>query len=184
MGKFLDIVKTRRSIRSYTNAKIGRALLEQCIEAARFAPSACNSQPWKFIIVDEPGIVTQIAEATSHGIMGSLMNSFTRRAAAFIVIVIEKNMLPSQIGGLLRKTDFSLIDAGIACEHIVLQATEFGIGTCILGWFDEKRIVKILGIPPEKRVGLVIAMGYPEETELKERKLKERARVIAFNKYS
>ena len=181
MSNFTDLVQSRRSIRSYTEDQIPHKHLEKCVDAARIAPSACNSQPWKFIIVNDKKLVKNIALKTLSRDYG--MNAFTENANAFIVIVSEKQKLIPSIAGAVQRTDYRLIDIGIACEHIVLQAQELSIGTCVLGWFNEKRIKKILSIPRSRKVELVISMGYASDKELKPRPLKDRSETIGYNRY-
>ncbi|MFC1479856.1 nitroreductase family protein [Candidatus Omnitrophota bacterium] len=181
MQTFLQLVKSRRSIRKYDKRLINREDLESCVEAARYAPSACNSQPWKFIIIDDPlkkKLVTQNVFSGSYK-----MNTFARTASAFIAIISEKTKLPAWIGGKLRNTDFKRIDIGIASEHIVLQAEDLGIGTCILGWFNERKLKKILSVPRAKKIDLIIALGYPTQQELPKKALKDKSGTVSFNKY-
>jgi len=178
---FLQLVKSRRSVRSYDARLIKREDLEICVEAARHAPSACNSQPWKFIVIDDIAKKEVIAKNAFSGIYD--MNAFVREAAAFILVVSERTKLSAWMGGKLRNTNFRRIDIGIACEHLVLQAQELGIGTCILGWFNEKKLKKILFIPASKKIELVIALGYPEQSEFPERHLKDKDEVVSFNTY-
>ena len=87
---FIELVKSRRSVREFTNRAIERSSLELCVEAARYAPSACNSQPWKFIIVDDPTRKNEISENIFSGIYD--MNTFAREAAAFIVLISKKTI--------------------------------------------------------------------------------------------
>jgi nitroreductase len=178
---FLELARSRRSIRAYNGRKISRDDLNLCVEAARHAPSACNSQPWKFIIADEPDTRSKIADRVFSG--AYQMNAFAREAAAFIVIVAEKMKLPAWMGNKLRRTDFRKMDIGMACQNLVLQAQQMGIGTCILGWFNEKELRKILSIPRTKRIELVISLGYPAERDLREKPMKDKNEVIGYNKY-
>jgi nitroreductase len=178
---FLDLAKKRRSIRFYDERAISREDLESCVEAALYAPSACNSQPWKFIIVDGAEQKKELSKSFLSGTYE--MNSFAPHAAAFIVVVAENMKFPAWAGSKLRKTDFRKIDIGIACAHLVLRAHELGIGTCILGWFDEKRLRKIFSVPAAKKIELVIAMGYPGERKLPEKILKDRDEVVSWNSY-
>ena len=77
-----------------------------------------------------------------------------------------------------------MIDIGIAAEHFCLQATEEGLGTCMLGWFNEKPVQKLLGIPPKRRIGLIISLGYePEDYRMREKIRKDKYKVISYNKY-
>ncbi|MGB2631093.1 MAG: nitroreductase family protein [Candidatus Omnitrophota bacterium] len=181
MNSFLELAKNRRSVRSYSAADISRKDLEICIEAARYSPSACHSQPWSFIIIDDPEKRKFTAEAVAYGPGG--MNSFAREARAFIAIVAEKQVLPAWLGGKARNVNFRHIDIGIACAHLVLQAQDLGIGTCILGWFNERRLKRILSVPFRKKIELVIALGYPSEQDLPEKHLKDRKELLSFNSY-
>jgi nitroreductase len=181
MRSFLKLAKKRRSIRSYTDKKIERKDLELCVEAARYAPSACNSQPWSFVIIDSRKKVSQVAKACVYGPPG--LNSFAREARAFIAIISERQTLPAWLASKLRRVDFRDNDIGIATSHIVLQAQELGIGSCILGWFNEGKIKKILSVPFHKKIELIIAMGYPADIELAEKKLKEKDKVVKYNSY-
>lgn len=181
MPAFLDLTKKRRSIRRFTGQKIERRHLEMCAEAARYSPSACNVHPWKFIIIDDPQKIALIADLGFSGPYSR--NAFAREAGAFIACISEKQKLFPRLAGIIRKTDFRLIDIGIACEHVVLQATELNLGTCILGWFNERKLKKLLSVPASKRIELVIALGYPVETDRAERQLKEISEVRTFNKY-
>ncbi|MFH1847254.1 MAG: nitroreductase family protein [Candidatus Omnitrophota bacterium] len=182
MTNFLELIKSRRSIRSYSDRTIQREDLDLCVEAGRYAPSACDSQPWKFIIIDNPKIRKELSENIFSHLYG--MNSFAENAAAFIAIISEKTKFMAWLGEKLRNADFRSIDLGSACEHIVLQAQELGIGSCILGWFDEKKLKKTLYVPSKKKVELLIALGYPENnTELRQKKLKDKKDTVSYNKY-
>ena len=178
---FLELAGSRRSVRSFDGAAIRREDLELCVEAARLAPSACNSQPWKFIVIDD----APLKEAVGKECFGrpSGFNDFARRAAAFITLVAEPVKFTSWAGSKARNTDFRRIDLGIACSHLVLQAQELGIGTCILGWFDEARLKKLLSVPRKKKIELVVAMGYPAGAASHERHLKGKEDVLSFNRY-
>ncbi|MEK7849896.1 MAG: nitroreductase family protein [Candidatus Omnitrophota bacterium] len=178
---FLDLVKKRQSIRSYLPAKpVPRQAIEQCLNAARLAPSACNSQPWHFITVDEPGLKKELGEKIFSGAYG--MNSFAKTAPALIVVVSEKSSFMAKIGGYFRGTSFYIMDVGIAVEHFILQATELDLGSCWIGWFNEKETKKILNIPSDKKVDCVISLGYSEEP-LREKNRKPLEEIASFNRY-
>ena len=180
MQAFLELVKERRSIRTYQKRPVTRKDLELCVEAARHSPSACNSQPWKFLVIDDDATKEAISKNVFSGLYN--MNVFAQEAAAFITMVSGKTKFPVWLGGKIRNTDFRHIDIGIACGHLVLQAQELGIGTCILGWFSERKLKKILHVPALKKIELVIALGYPLE-EPHEKDLKEKTETVSFNKY-
>ena len=155
----LDLVRKRESIRKFTDQPVSRETLDRCLESARLAPSACNSQPWKFIVVDHPELRRKIAETTYSTLVG--FNKFVQEAPVLIVIVAEKSNLMAQFGGIVKDKQYNLLDIGIAAEHFCLQAAEENLGTCMLGWFDEKAVRKLLEIPHSRRIPLIIAAGYP-----------------------
>jgi len=165
--EFSELVKTRQSVRQYQQRPVARELLDKLIESVRLAPSASNSQPWKLIVVDDPELCYRVAQATFSKSVA--FNRFALEAPVIAVFVMESPGFITQVGALLKKRPFSLIDIGIAAAHFCLQATELGLGTCILGWFDEKKAKKTLGIPAGKKIGLIISMGYPENEDLREK---------------
>jgi nitroreductase len=155
---FLELARKRTSVRKYLDKAVPRPAIERCLEAARLAPSACNAQPWQFIVVTKAETRIKLAEGAFNGIYS--MNSFAAQAPVLIAVVKEKKISPSRLGSLVRRTDYSLMDIGIACDHLTLQATEEGLGTCWLGWFDDKAVKKVLGLPRAARVEALISLGY------------------------
>lgn len=176
----LDLITSRQSVRKYSDRLLEKEKLDRIIEAGRMAPSACNAQPWKFIVVTDPELVLKIAEAASAKLIG--MNSFVAEAPVILVIVREKPNFSSKVGSTIKNKDYSLIDIGIATENICLQAKAEGIGSCIIGWFDEKMLKKLLDIPKSKRVELIITLGY-SLSEQREKRRKPVAETVSYNKY-
>jgi len=158
---FLDLARTRRSVRAYAATPIPHERLERCLEAARLAPSACNSQPWSFIVVDEPGLRDALGAAAFSGIYR--MNRFAADAPVLVAVVTERSRYAAALAGTLRGTPYNLIDIGIAVEHFVLQAAEEGLGTCWLGWFDARGVRRVLGLSRHARVDVLVSMGYPAQ---------------------
>ncbi len=175
--KFNELVKKRQSDRKYKKEPVDRELIIQCLEAARLAPSACNSQPWKFVVVDNPELLAPMAEAAA----GMGMNKWVKQAPVIVAVTLEKMNFTARIGSVIKDKEYSLLDVGIAVEHFCLQAAELGLGTCIMGWFDEKKVKKLLGID-NKRVPLLISMGYPD-TELHKKVRKELNDMSSWNQY-
>jgi len=176
----LHLIKSRQSDRKYSNIPVEQEKLNRIIEAGRMAPSACNAQPWKFVIITEPDLVAKVADAASAALLG--MNTFVNQAPVQIVIVREKPNLTSKIGASIKDKDYSLIDIGIASENICLQARAEGIGSCMLGWFDEKKVKKLLGVPKNKRVELIITLGY-SLSDQREKRRKPSEETVSYNKY-
>jgi len=154
----LDLVKRRRSVRSFSARPVEREKTMKCLEAARLAPSACNAQPWKFIVVDDRELKDKLCHAAFGGIYS--ISAFCKKAPVIVALVSEQRQLLPRIGGILRGTRYCLIDIGIAGEHFVLQAEELGLGTCWVGWFNERAVKRILNIPRHKKIDILIALGY------------------------
>jgi nitroreductase len=166
---FLELVRKRQSERKYSDKPVARDSIERCIEAARLAPSACNSQPWTFMVV-EGEIKDRLAATAFSGLYS--MNAFAARAPVLIVVLTERSKYAARLGGQIRGVQYSLIDIGISCEHLILQATEEGLGTCWLGWFNEKGVKKVLGLPRSARIDVIISMGYPESVTVRDKNRK------------
>ncbi len=162
---FSELVQKRQSSRKYAEKTVDRILIDQCLEAARLAPSAQNSQPWSFIVVDDPETIRILSQKAFSGIYKS--TRFAGKAPVIIVVITEKADYLTRIGGQIRGVKYSLIDIGIACEHLVLQAEDLGLSTCWLGWFSAKGVKKALNLPRSKKVDILISLGYPLDPEYK-----------------
>jgi len=177
---FLELVTIRQSDRSYTDRALEPEKLERILECARLAPSACNAQPWHLIVVDDEGKRHKIAEAASSRALG--MNRFSWDAPVQIVIVEEKPNFTSKAGGWIKKKHFPLMDIGIVAEHICLAAAAEGLGSCMIGWFNEAKVRNTLGVPDSKRIPLIITIGYTDK--LVRKKLRKNAdEIITRNHY-
>ena len=179
---FLDILKQRQSVRGYSAKPVEPEKLERCMEAARNAPSACNAQPWKFIIVDDPELKEKLAACTASGPLVP-MNKFAPQAPVLVVIVRESPNLTSKIGTLLKDKPYTLMDIGIVALQFCLQATAEGLGTCIMGWFNEKKVKELLHIPKSKRAELVVTVGYPSSETLRPKIRKKTEEICCYNRY-
>ena len=180
MQSFLELVRHRQSDRAYLDKPVEPEKIERILEAARLAPSACNSQPWKFIVVTDPEKRLQIADATSSKILS--MNHFTKQAPVQLVVIEESGNFTSSVGGWATNKHYPHIDLGIAAAHITLAATDEGLGSCIIGWCDEKKVREVLNIPKNKRVMLVILLGYSARP-LREKKRKTKEEIVSYNNY-
>jgi len=178
---FLHLVQARRSVRSYRPEPVDPAVITRCLEAARLAPSACNSQPWTFIVVDEPARKNEVADLTTDRLLP--LNHFTRQAPILVVVVVEKQNLSARFGAVAKKRPLAWIDMGIAVEHFCLQAAAEGLGTCILGWFKERQIKSLLRIPSTKRIGLLITLGHPVDDRVPPKVRKDMETVACRNRY-
>ncbi|MEI6555685.1 MAG: nitroreductase family protein [Paludibacter sp.] len=180
MKTFLELAQNRQSDRAYSDKPVETEKLERILEAARLAPSACNAQPWKIIVVSDAEKRMQVADATANKLLA--MNHFTKQAPLQLVILEENANFTSTVGGWATEKHYPHLDLGILASHITLAASDEGLGSCIIGWCDEKKVRKALDIPKNKRVMLVILIGYSAQP-LRNKKRKTREEIVSFNKY-
>ncbi len=187
----INIIKQRYSCRKFLPLTVEEEKILQCIESARLAPSACNAQPWKFVIVNDINLKEQLVESATAGIY-KFSKKVLSQAPVIVVVVADVGSFLSKVGSLMRDTRFYLIDIGIACEHLVLQATELGLGSCYIGWFSENGVKKILGIPKKYKVPLLICLGYPDSSYKEKDVIRQYAKsdfrkdlkeIVCFNKF-
>lgn len=179
---FMDLMLHRRSVRRYEQKPVDRTMLEALAEAVRLAPSASNQQPWRLVYVDEPELRMKVAQATFNGVVS--FNRFAVGAPVLAVLCRAKPRVLNRIAGVMKGLDWTLLDTGIAAEHLCLQAAELGLGTCMLGWFDEARIKSLLGIPRNTSIGLVITIGWPAETTTTSSMVKRRKSIDEVRSYN
>ena len=179
---FYQLINLRQSVRKYRDLPVEQEKIEQLIESVHLAPSACNSQPWRLIIVNDPELKDKVAHATFDRVIS--FNRFVVQAPVIAVLVIEKAKLIARVGGTIKNKEYPLIDIGIAAEHFCLQAAELGLGSCMIGWFNEKKIKSLLNIPGEKQIGLLISLGYPpEDYKIRKKIRKPLDKIYGFNSY-
>ena len=156
---FFEIAENRQSCRNYNGEKqVEKEKLVKILEAARLAPSARNGQPYH-ITVCTGEAAKKVARATQS--MG--MNKFASDAPVQLVISEKPYVKSAALGAKLKKNDYRSIDIGIACAYITAEATAQGLGTCILGWFDDDKIREICSL--DESVRLVISLGYAKEDD-------------------
>jgi len=157
---FLKLCKTRQSCRSYKHQEIADELINKCINCARLAPSACNKQPWRFSIVKDEDQRLAIANTA---LLPALPMPWVKDAPVIIAMSVEKSFITHTLAPLLSGLNYQLIDAGIAGEHLALAAESLHLGTCWIGWFNERRVKKIIKLPRNLRVVSLFTLGYPQE---------------------
>lgn len=173
---YFTLIARRESCRNFAEKEVEREQLVRCIEAARIAPSACNSQPWSFVLVNGGTLASRTAKCLQS--LG--MNKFTDRCPAFVVVLEEKATLSAKLGGKVKDQYYAPIDIGIAAAHLCLAATEQGLSSCIMGWFDEKKLKELLSISRNKRIRLVIGIGYAADEKLREKKRKPLEQILTI----
>jgi len=145
---FIELVKMRKSVRKYKPDRIPEEKVKHVIEAARLAPSWKNSQPWRFIVVTKEELKKRIT---------------TRDWAAEAPVIIVGVADPT-LSGTRENKQYYLVDLGIAMEHMMLAATELGLGTCWIGLrFNEQKVKETLQIPDQYQVVAITPLGYPDE---------------------
>ncbi len=155
----MEAIKSRRSVRGYKPDPIPEADLSEILEAARLAPSASNRQPWKFIVVTDPGKREALTKASRN-------QAFVGQAPVIIVAVALE---PDQT--MMCGVERYAVDLSIAVDHITLAAVDKGLGTCWIGAFDQEEVCRIAGVPDQYKVVTVLPLGYPaDEPRAKGRK--------------
>lgn len=176
MNNYFDLINKRESCRNYLDKQVEKEKLVACIEACRIAPSACNEQPWKFIVVNNRELSLKVAKC----LQDIVMNKFTDKCPAFIIVMEDKGDIKARVGGAIKNQDYASIDIGIATAQLCLAAVEQGLSTCIMGWFNEKKLKKLLGIEASRRIRLVISIGYSADKKLRRKVRKSMEEISQF----
>lgn len=151
---FSEILMQRQSCRRYdTTREVEEEKLRAMLEAGRLAPSACNGQPYHFTVC-----TGDTAKAVAKETTGMGLNKFAADAPVLIVISEKPYVKSAALGAKVKGNDYRSIDIGIATAYITAAATEQGLSTCILGWFNDKKIREICHL--DQPVRLVITVGY------------------------
>ncbi len=157
-------IKTRRSIRKYTTEIVSRIDLEDIVELASYAPSWKNTQTPGYVIIQDKEMLQDIAE---HGVSGFTFNTGTiAGCSALVVMTAKKNRCGYEKDGSFstpKGDKWEMFDAGVAAQTFMLAAYEKGIGTVVLGIFDEAYIAEKINLEEDKSISALIAVGYPAE---------------------
>lgn len=174
---FFRIANQRQSCRNYDATRpVEKEKLDAILMVARLSPSACNGQPYH-ITVCEGNAAVAVAKAT----MGMGMNKFSSDAPLILVLSEEPYVKSAAVGAKLKKNDYRSIDIGILSAYITAEAESQGLGSCILGWFDNDKIKNICGLSGDVR--LVITLGYAKEGDkLRPKKRKDIGELVTHIK--
>lgn len=174
---FRELVEKRESCRAYTGGMVERNHLDSILHAGRLSPSARNTQPWKFYVIQNEK-KEELCEAVK--VLG--FNKFVDDAGAFIVIVADNGSLLDKTAKIVTSRDFVENDIGIAVASMTYQATDLGYGSCILGAFNGKDVCKVIGIDEKraKDVKLILAIGKKATQETREKKRKSPEETIIY----
>ena len=173
----LEAIKTRRSVRSYSSQPIPADVMERMRQALRYAPSACNFQPWRFILVADPELRRKVAQAAHDQLWMS-------DAPVIVVGCALPDQAFKHMGGYGNSAD---VDVAIALDHLTLAAVADGLGTCWIGAFNEEKVKRLLEVPPQVKVVAMTPLGYPASPELNspldESRRKDAAEIFHTERY-
>ena len=170
-----ELIRIRQSCRAYDPTReVENEKLNAILEAARLAPSACNGQPYHLTVCRG-----DIAKMVANCVTGMGMNKFAKDAPVMMVISEEDYVASAALGARVKGNDYRSIDIGIVAAYITSEAADQGLGTCILGWFDDIKIREISSL--NKPVRLVITLGYAKaDDKLREKKRKSIDQLVSY----
>ncbi len=169
---FMDLIEKRKSIRSYKPQDVEEEKLNYILQAFRKAPSAKNLQPWKLIIVKNKKKIGDLSIACNN-------QTFLSEAPILIVACAKEDEAYGVMGGYMNSYP---VDIALALEHLILAATEKGLGTCWIGAFKEKLVKDLLNVPDNVRVVAITPVGYPA-VEGRTRGRKPISKIVCYDKY-
>ena len=169
---FMEIARARQSCRSYDEERaVEPEKIAAMLEAAQLAPSACNGQPYHFTVC-RGETAKEVAKATA----GLGMNKFATQAPVLIVVSEKPYVKSAAMGAKVKNNDYRSIDIGITTAYLTAEAAAQGLGTCILGWFDDDKIRKLCHL--EHPVRLVVTVGYPKDDAIRPKKRKDISELV------
>ena len=160
----ISCIKTRRSIRSFESKPVDHKVIEEIVEAASFSPSWKNTQVARYIVVEDASLKSQIAKECTHTYGGNA--SIIDSAAALVVVsYVTKRSGYERDGSYStsKENGWEMFDAGIASQSFCLAAHSLGLGTVIMGLFDDT-IADLIDLPEGQAISCIIALGYPAES--------------------
>ncbi len=180
----ITMIKERRSVRKFKSEIVDEKTMQEIVDTAKFAPSWKNFQSVNYTFVTNAEIIAKIAEL---GVNGFTYNTKTLKNAPSIAVLSYTSgsgkMNVEDEGYVTSKaSEWEMFDAGIACQTFCLSAWEKNVGTCIMGIIDDEAIAKLVGLPENEKVAVLIAYGYPQEGEIKAPPRKETSDIMRFVK--
>ncbi len=155
---FLELVRRRYSCRSYRPDPVPEEVLTRCVEALRLAPSACNRQPWRVVLVTAPDLRQQLA---AEALLPGISMPWVAQAPAMAALAVRRDWFTHRVAPWFSGVRYDLLDPGIAGEHLVLAAAAEGLGSCWIGWIRPHAVRRILGLPGSFKPLALITLGYP-----------------------
>lgn len=155
---FEKLVKTRQSCREFSDRAVEKEKLDKIVELARFAPSACNSQPWKIYCISSTEAVSAVRECLQF----QEHNKFLDGAKAFVAVADMQAVLKPNVESKFDRNRFVEYDVGEVIAYITLGAKAIGLETCIIGWMNESKLSSVLGLSDNETCRVVVAVGYSD----------------------
>ena len=182
---FLEVMRKRRSCRAFDpNRQVSREDLLKVVEAGRLSPSGCNSQPWKFVVIDSPEAKAKLCDAIvfENGVTGA---PWRHQVSAFILLVEQYANVMQCVADHYGNTQrFAPGDIGMACKNMCHEADSLGLASCVIGMNDQAKLEKYFNIPAGNDVRLVLAIGYAADPDAKVNKVrKSLEEVCSFNNW-
>lgn len=175
-------IKERRSIRRFADKAVPRELIEEVVEVARFAPSWKNTQIARYIVIDDKEKIAAIAnEKCTYGFEFNIKTILKAPAVVLLTFVEGRSGFEKDGSFSTPKGDrWQMFDAGIAAQTFCLAAHEKGLGTVILGYFDDEELKKVIDIPEGQQVGAVIPIGFMTDAEVAAPPRKDVEALVSF----
>lgn len=178
--EFDALLAARHSVRNYTQRPLSKAQITAILEAARCAPSACNSQTWRFVAVTDGALIGEICRSAMRPI---IPNRWLAQAPLLIVGGSKLDLVANRLGGRITGIEYYQVDLGIAMQQMALKATDLGLGSCWIGWFKESVVKALLQIPDGVKVSALLAVGYPAAAPQKPSRRKALAQIAFENRW-
>lgn len=172
-SKLHPLIQARRSGRTFTGEPVSKEQLELLLEAARWAPSCSNLQPWRYLVVTQPGALEKLHAALAGG------NAWAKQAPALIAVLSKEDLDKVAPDG--RK--YYLFDTGLGTQNLILQAVSMGLMCHVMAGFDPQKAKEALGVPAAFTAIALLAVGYPGDAVDDERKRKSVQEIAAFERW-
>jgi nitroreductase len=169
--KFLDLAKKRCSVRDYLETPVSGDLIESVLEAGRLAPSACNNQPWIFVVLRSSDSIKQLANVYNR--------SWFLLAPVIIAACCDRDATWRRADG----KDFGDMDIAIALDHMTLAAAEAGLGTCWIGNFNAAEAKKVLKLPQNIEPAAFTPLGFPGPKAMNKKSRKNLSEIVFWDYY-
>lgn len=179
---FEKLQLARESCRVYSDRPVSREILTHLVDVARLSPSACNSQPWRYIVVDEPEAREKLVGALQDGPLNGC--PWGKNVPTFLMLCEDVAHYKPGVSEHYGEQHFAQMDIGMTVMGICYEAAAMGLGTCIIGTMNQEKLHEAFDIPAERPVRLLVAVGYPKnagQPRRKDRKALEE--IIGYNRW-